>query len=199
MTNEGNSPTQFYEPTDSEIRWTIISYRLFLGRFYKDYANRLGLRGNENLIDYGSGSGFLTELLAKLLINGGRVTSIDLSKKWQAVARKRLEKYSNVDFMQGVITALPLPGSHYDAVSIHFMLHDLPRSTRQSAADCLYDKLKPGGYLFIREPQRVEHGMRLEEIHDIMMRAGFKEIALKTEPSNFVIGNMTVGRYIKPG
>lgn len=197
MMNEEKLQAQVYEPADSEVRLAVFNYALFLRKFYENYARSLGLRGDENLLDYGSGSGFLTESLAKLLSNGGHLISIDLSEKWQAVARKRLEKYPNVDFMQGVITGLPLPDAQYDAVSIHFVLHDIPESFRQTAANCLYRKLKPGGILYIREPDRTAHGMKLEEIRAIMMKAGFQELALKTVPSNFVIGNMSVGRFQK--
>ena len=62
----------------------------------------MGLRGDERVLDYGSGSGAAARHLAKRLqAGGGRLTCMDVSARWQAVIRKVLRGYPDVEFRLG--------------------------------------------------------------------------------------------------
>ncbi len=105
-----------HEPGIIEIFLTVASGMLFRG-MYREYVDRLGLKGSEHVLDFGSGSGNPARFIApRLAHGGGHLTCVDISKKWMEVARKRLGKYPNVEFKLGDIAALDIPNASYDIV-----------------------------------------------------------------------------------
>ena len=55
---------------------------------YKNYIRTLNLKGNERVLDFGSGSGAGSKHLAKILQkSGGHITCIDISKYWTEKAK----------------------------------------------------------------------------------------------------------------
>lgn len=150
----------FREPGSLEIFLTIAAGRVFSG-LYSQYIEGLGLRGHETVLDFGSGSGNPTRHLAqRLLEGGGRVTCVDISKEWMRVAQKQLRKYPNVEYRLGDVATLDIPEECYDAVVMHFVLHDVERHSRPAIMQHLTRKLGDGGRLFIREP--LQHISRQE-------------------------------------
>jgi len=62
--------------------------RLF-GFIYKNYIRTLNFKGNERVLDFGSGSGAGSKHLAKMLQkSGGHLTCVDISKYWTEKAKK---------------------------------------------------------------------------------------------------------------
>ncbi len=175
MSSYEQNPTEVvsYEPRIIEVFLTVVLGTLF-GGMYREYVDRLGLKGSEQVLDFGSGSGNLARFIApKLAFGGGCLTCVDISKKWMDVARKRLGKYPNVEFKLGDIAALDIPNASYDIVFIHFVLHDIDAAERSRIARHLVPKLKYDGNLFIREPMRF---ISQDEIRHIMRQNGLKEI-----------------------
>lgn len=76
----------------------------------------LGLRGNENVLEVGTGSGFMTACLAKL---GARVTSIDIYADFIASARQKLDAagIDNVELLEMDATR-ELPDGPFDAIAV---------------------------------------------------------------------------------
>ena len=113
----------------------------------------MGLRGDERVLDYGSGSGAAARHLARLLeAGGGHLTCMDVSARWQAVLRKVLRAYPDVEYLLGDVRAMGLPAARFDVVLVHWMLHDVPPRDRPAIVAELARLLRPGGRLFLREP-----------------------------------------------
>lgn len=76
----------------------------------------LGLRGDEAVLEVGTGSGFMTACLAKL---GKHVTSIDIHADFVESARGKLASLAidNVDIAQMDATR-ELPEGHFDAIAV---------------------------------------------------------------------------------
>lgn len=89
MSSYEQSPTDVvsHEPGIIEVFLTVVLGTLF-GSMYREYVDRLGLKGSEHVLDFGSGSGNLALFIAlRLTQGGGRLTCVDISKKSMDVAR----------------------------------------------------------------------------------------------------------------
>ena len=99
----------------------------------------LALAGGEQVLEIGTGSGFLTAVLAKL---SAHVTSIDIYDDFLGAARKRLDEceIENVDLikMDGM---KELPEGTFDAIAV--------TGSVQSLDSRFADALNPGGRLFV--------------------------------------------------
>ena len=76
----------------------------------------LNLKGHENVLEVGTGSGFMTACLATL---AGHVTSIDIHGDFVAGAAVKLEQLGihNVDIQQ-MDAMRQLPGGEFDAIAV---------------------------------------------------------------------------------
>jgi len=158
---------------------------------YYPYYRTFGLKGNENVLDFGCGGGAGSRCLANLLSKDGHLTCVDVSSHWIAKARKRLDKYSNVECKSGDIRELDIPDSSFDVISAIHVVHDIAPAERQDIVKTLSQKLKAGGLFFIREPVKKSHGMTVEEIRTLLSCAGLKEIEHKANKSEYM------GKYQK--
>ena len=109
-------------------------------------AELVGERPIGQLIDCGTGTGRMLELLAA---RADRATGIDLSPAMLAVARANLDRAGvrNVQLKQGDIYALPVARNTADFVLLHQVLHyleDPGRALREAAR-----VLAPGGRLIV--------------------------------------------------
>jgi ubiquinone/menaquinone biosynthesis C-methylase UbiE len=170
-----------------ELLKGILGGPLLYDRYYKSF----GLKGNETVLDFGCGGGTGSRSLAGLL-NTGQVICLDSSSYFINKARKRLSKYSNTECIHGTIAEADIPVTSIDVVSIIHVIHDIAPSERQRTVNSLSDKLKPGGFLFIREPIRESHGMPIAEIRELLTAAGLKETGSQSSKTEFT------GSYIKP-
>ena len=138
-------------------RAEALAARLFTNRLlsplYRRYVDQMGLRGDERVLDYGSGSGAAARHLAKLLgAGGGHLTCMDVSARWQAVLRKALRAYPDVEYRLGDVRTMGLPAASFDVVLVHWMLHDVPPWDRPAIVAELARLLRPGGRLFCASP-----------------------------------------------
>jgi protein-L-isoaspartate(D-aspartate) O-methyltransferase len=99
----------------------------------------LGLAGGEKVLEIGTGSGFLTAVLATLSTH---VTSIDIYDDFLDVAKGRLAEnhIENVELLKMDGTK-ELPGGGFDAIAV--------TGSIQSFDTRLVDALNPGGRLFV--------------------------------------------------
>ena len=187
MLNKQN-PSMLYKLIDS---WG--NNRLF-GFIYSRYIRQLSLRGNEQVLDFGSGSGAGARRLAKVLQKGsGRLTCNDISEYWMGVAKKRLHRFENVDFALGQLPELHLKQEYFDVVTVHYALHEVPADLRPTIVREFHRLLKPGGKVCVKEPKRENDGMSSAEIRALMVGAGFQEQKAKDEKQDFQ------GIFVKPG
>jgi len=112
-------------------------------------AALIGMLGDKpfyNLLDLGTGTGRMLELLAP---KAGRTVGVDQSAAMLALARSRADQRGlrNVTLRQGDIYAPPVERGGYDLVVIHQVLHfldDPARALKQAAM-----ALSPGGRLVV--------------------------------------------------
>jgi ubiquinone/menaquinone biosynthesis C-methylase UbiE len=189
----------FQEPGYFEMLITqMFGYYLF-GYGYEKFADWLNLKGNEKIIDYGSGAGKLAKhIAARLRKNNGSLTCVDKSNRWHRIAKWNLKNYPNVTLKLGALDEIVLADNAYDAIVIHFVLHHVEKEARQSNLKILVSKLKHNGRIFIREPmQEHGHGITAAEISTLMNGAGLKQLDLKKHYL-FTVGPVYDGVFIKP-
>ncbi|MGB7334867.1 MAG: metalloregulator ArsR/SmtB family transcription factor [Salaquimonas sp.] len=122
----------------------------------------------QTLLDLGTGTGRILELLRDLYIKG---VGIDASREMLAIARANIEKagLSGAQVRQGDLMNLPTPDEAFDLVTIHQVLHyleDPGRAIKEAAK-----ALKPSGRLLIVDfaPHELEF-LREQHAH---LRLGF--------------------------
>ena len=121
----------------------------------------LGGKPIRNLVDLGTGTGRMLQLLAP---RAARVVGLDASHAMLSVARANLEKSGlrGIELRQGDIYAPPFPRNTFDLVIIHQVLHyldDPARAIREAArlvapgGRILVVDFAPHGLEFLREAQ----------------------------------------------
>ncbi len=164
-------------PSKIEIAFTLLASRLFRRVLYHGFVVAMGIKGDEKVLDFGAGWGDNSYYIARQLGSAGRVTLLDISAAWQAVARKRLRKFGNVDFVNSDIFSSGLPDESFDIIVVSYVIHDIDPSKRQAVVQELARKLKRGGSIWLREPTRKLHGMPTKEIKDLMNTANLQELS----------------------
>lgn len=148
----------FFEEMRMEWLWNR------LGTFrYKKYIQELQIKPDGKALDFGCGGGAVSRYIAEAL-SDGKLVCLDTSDFWLTRAKKRMNSFSNVEYICKELKGADLPDGHFDFVFIHFVLHDIDKVNRQEIIDSLADKIKEEGYLYIREPTRTDHGMSPAEI-----------------------------------
>lgn len=136
---------------------------------FRGFVDRMGLNGNERILDFGSGPGILSEMIArKLEKGGGKLTCLDVTEQWFTIAKKRLRKFQNVEFVFGDVREKAIPENSFDGIVMHYVLHDIDKDARAPTVSALIKTLSNGGKIFIREPTRGGHSMPAEEIRSLM-------------------------------
>lgn len=99
----------------------------------------LGLRGDESILEIGTGSGFMTACLANL---GAHVTSVDIHGDFVDAARRKLEHagIENVELLEMDATQ-ELPDGQFDAIAV--------TGSIQTFDPRFVDALNPHGRLFV--------------------------------------------------
>jgi ubiquinone/menaquinone biosynthesis C-methylase UbiE len=171
---DGLNPA-YTTPSVRTVKLDLFATSLLFANTYKKYLLKMGLQGNERVLDFGSGSGASAIHLAGMLDKGGELTCFDISETWMKVVRHRLKGYGQVKFILGDITRMELPGQVFDVILVHFVLHEIDPPIRPEIIKRLYSVLKDGGTLFIREPSNESHGMKGAEFRKLLTDQGFRE------------------------
>jgi len=158
---------------------------------YNRYIRSFGIRGNENILDFGCGGGTGSKCLSKHMNENGHLTCIDTSNYWIKRAEKKMNKYTNVECLLGDIRELNIPDSSYDVITIMHVVHDIEPANRQNTINVLSQKLKRNGSLFIWEPIKKSHGMAVSEIQLLFKNANLKEVENRQNKSAYK------GKFIK--
>jgi len=176
----------------------LVMHQWVAGPLYKRYANSLDLAGDERVLEFGCGSGALSRYLARRLSKGGRLVCLDTSEPWVNVAHRRLQRFDNIEFVLGDVLELDIGEGTFDAVVIHFALHEVDSRCRGDIVRTLARWLKDDGRLFIREPIKEDHGIPMREIRRLMADAGFRELSFE-EHKPLLLPPMCVGVFGKTG
>ena len=166
----------------------------------------VGERPLHALLDLGTGTGRMLELLAPL---ADRAVGVDQSPAMLSLARARIEAAGlrQVSLRQGDIYALPVERDGYDLVLVHQVLHfldDPARALREAART-----LRPGGRLVVidfaphdEEFLRAEHahrrlGFARDEIEGFMREAGLEAVSHQLlAPARGEAGKLTVSLWL---
>jgi protein-L-isoaspartate(D-aspartate) O-methyltransferase len=104
---------------------------------------QLGLEPGQRALEIGAGTGYNAALMARIVGEGGRVTTVDIDEEVAAQARERLDAagYSRVDVVHGD-GALGWPrGAPYDRIILTVGAWDV--------APAWHEQLAPGGRLVL--------------------------------------------------
>jgi SAM-dependent methyltransferase len=109
----------------------------------------LGLEPGQDVLDIGSGPGFLACEMAEAVGPGGSVRGIDSSDAMLSVARQRRPATGSapVEFGPGQATELPFPDGAFDVVTstqVYEYVHDIPAALAEARR-----VLRPGGRLLV--------------------------------------------------
>lgn len=96
-------------------------------------------------LEIASGTGRTTRFLRQAFPMA-KIVSLDLSDPYLHVARKRLARYSRIDFIQADAAHLPFQNAQFDAVVSVFLFHELPEEERSKVLLESMRVLKPGGF-----------------------------------------------------
>ncbi|HEV2097506.1 MAG TPA: methyltransferase domain-containing protein [Stellaceae bacterium] len=100
------------------------------------------------LLDLACGTGqFLREVKANY--PRLRVTGLDLSPHYLAVARRALSPWSRTRLVEGAAEAMPFADGQFAVVTCIYLFHELPPRIRRAVAGEIRRVLKPGGTLII--------------------------------------------------
>lgn len=159
----------------------------------KAIGDMLPKSGIANLLDLGTGTGRILELLCSRAERG---IGIDLSHEMLTVARANLERAGceNCRVRQGDLYQLPFPGDAFDAITIHQVLHFLDEPGRAIAEAARV--LSPGGRLLIvdflphtQESLRDVHNHRRLGFADTEIRDWFGHAGLTALDQKYLAGS----------
>ncbi len=185
MTEYDFKQADFEHPSALFILEDILKGLIGCSLLYKPYFRTFGLRGDENILDFGCGGGTSCQCLAKFLNNNGYLTCVDISNYWIKKAIKRLKNYPNVKCLVGDIRELELPEHSFDVISVFHVIHDIAPNERQDTISLLCKKLKASGTIFVREPIKKSHGMPVSEIRSLFSNAGLIETQCQQSKSEY--------------
>ena len=163
--------------------YTIHSY-FTSGLQYKKLISELHLQGNENVLEFGSGVGSLAKMLAPKLQKDGQLVCIDVSEKLLAHTKKRLKRFSNVQYLLGDITTLSIANESFDYIVSTWVLHHVEKNVLPQTIGKLTSIVKPDGKIFIIEfPDIRQHhkDFTQETFLNIFKEYGFQNKVLLTQ------------------
>jgi trans-aconitate methyltransferase len=129
--------------TANDTKWNAGLYddkHNFVFRFGEDVVQLLNPRQGERILDLGSGTGYLTNVIAQA---GGRVIGIDKSP---AMTERAHAAYPDLNFQEMSATDFHFD-TPFDAVFSNAVLHWVLE--KEAAIDNIYHALRPGGRLVL--------------------------------------------------
>jgi ubiquinone/menaquinone biosynthesis C-methylase UbiE len=148
----------------------------------------MGLAADARVLEVGSGPGFFSPLIARVL-PFGQLVLVDLQFKMLSIAEKRLGDAVNVSLAQADACALPIGTGQFDAVVLATMLGEVPNPDQ-----CIEEVrrvLCPGGLVAIAETRRDSDFIPWPSLRELLGRHQFSVVDRRG------VGWQYVGRFQK--
>lgn len=144
----------------------LIENFFFMGRL-KQFWSRLiklaEIKPHERIIDIGSGSGKMVEMISSVLSPKGEIIGLEPSRKLVENCNK-LNTRENVKFIEGVMENIPYTDNSFDVVLSSLAIHHVPRKIKKKAFKEFKRVLKKGGRVLI-----LDHGKPYNIILQILL------------------------------
>jgi ubiquinone/menaquinone biosynthesis C-methylase UbiE len=186
----------YAEPGRLQVMAETLMLNGLLSRMYSSYVESMGLSGNERVLELGPGSGAATKHLAPRLRERGQLTEVDITRAWVERLRRRYGNGAWIDYVCADVRQSPLEPGSSDIVLVHWMLHDVDASDRETVMAALARLLRSGGRLFLREPVKESHGMSVSGIRRLTSAVGLQEVACE-RGKNLFAGPYFAGVYVR--
>ncbi|QHI69594.1 class I SAM-dependent methyltransferase [Tichowtungia aerotolerans] len=120
-------------------------------RFHRMVIRQLALRGDEQVLDIGCGTGTLTRDIAAALSDktNSCCTGLDAAEKMIAAARKKAAGIRNIQFDAAIAERLPYADRTFDAAVSTFFFHHIHFELKKKVLAETARVLKPGGRMMI--------------------------------------------------
>ncbi|MEX2681640.1 MAG: methyltransferase domain-containing protein [Candidatus Sigynarchaeota archaeon] len=131
-----------------------------------ELIGKLGLRGDERVLDIGSGDGKVTAAIARLLPRGS-VLGIDASRAMVELARKEQtsSQYPNLEFRLQDATSMQFDGE-FDVVFSNATLHWI--NDHQGLLRGIHRSLKPNGRMLVQMGGKGNASTVISVINDVI-------------------------------
>lgn len=156
-----------FEPSEIEIWLTNFVGHTLLRKYYESFIRSLAIDENDQILDFGCGSGIISKKIAQSL-KSGHLTYIDVSSKWLSITKRRLRTNKNTKGYQINNFTSQFSDVRFDKIIVHYTLHDFPRIYLKPIIKQLLGHLHTTGSLIIREPIDIKHGISLYEIRQLL-------------------------------
>ncbi len=145
----------------------------------KDFIDLLNPQKNTKLIDVASGTGDIAKLFLQKVDGLGMVCCLDENNNMLELSKKKINKYSNVQWLCKSAEKLPFENNYFDYYTISFGIRNIENIN--IALSEAYRVLKPGGRFLCLEFSKVKN-----EILN-----SFYKIYSKSIP---IIGKLVIGK-----
>jgi ArsR family transcriptional regulator len=174
--------------SSSAGQWDRVRDDLFGDRFHLAALAALA-ESSWTVGDLGCGTGQVSAALAPFV---AQVIAVDASAAMLQAAKKRLNRFDNVELRRGELEGLPIDDGRLDAATSMLVLHHVPEPER--ALDEIARVLKPGGRAIIVDMlphdrdsyrQQMGHvwlGFGDEHVRRLFQQAGFGDIRIVSLP-----------------
>jgi ubiquinone/menaquinone biosynthesis C-methylase UbiE len=109
------------------------------------------IRPGDSVLDVGCGTGTLA-ILVKRSVPEARVVGLDADPKVLGIARKKIAQAGlDVELVEGMAYAPPLPSASFDRVLTTLVLHHLTRDEKRATLAGIRSLLRPGGELHVAD------------------------------------------------
>jgi len=118
---------------------------------FADYIRSLKREGRSEqdikVLDVATGTGRFASFLMQNF-PGLSMDVLDLSSFYLAEAKKLLNKYQGVTYVEAPAEAVPAADEQYDVITNVYLFHELPQRVRTEVVKEWFRVLKPGGKIF---------------------------------------------------
>lgn len=145
--NIKESHTKFYDAYVEEQLKKGINHRHIS---IQELLIKKGLKRNDVVLEIGAGIGTVTGLIAKY-IKQGKIVANDISPKSIEVAKQRLSKLNNIEYLVGDIINLEV-NDIFDVIVLPDVLEHIPKEEHVQLFEKFHKILNKDGWIFIHIP-----------------------------------------------